>query len=103
MFLNSTAALIIIAVQFVVGALLGLVVAALIRRFRLGGWRALATAVTARFPIAHPQSRMQRTSHESDYFDSIHRLRESCRRRRVGRPGSAQKVRISDKWFLFPA
>jgi hypothetical protein len=46
-FLNSPATLIIIAVQFVVGALLGLAVAALIRRFRLGRWRALVTAVSA--------------------------------------------------------
>ena len=47
MFVNNTAAMIIIAVQFVVGALLGLALAALIRRFRLGGWRALVTAVSA--------------------------------------------------------
>jgi hypothetical protein len=46
-FLNSNAALIIIAVQFVVGALMGLSVAALIRRFRLGAWRALVTAFAA--------------------------------------------------------
>jgi hypothetical protein len=44
---NSTIALTIFAVQFVVGALLGLALAALIRRFRLGRWRALVTAVLA--------------------------------------------------------
>jgi hypothetical protein len=46
-FLNSTAALIIIAAEFVVGALLGLALAALLFRFRMGGWRALVTAVSA--------------------------------------------------------
>lgn len=44
---TSNVALVIIVFEFLAGALLGLTLAVLIRRFHLGRWRALAIAATS--------------------------------------------------------